>query len=130
MRPTLTRREFSIKEFYSLLEDALNNFKQIKTAKQHQLVSKDFSNRIMLAVTKVNGCRLCNYLHTKNALKSGMTATEIQALVAGDLDNVPADEAVALIFAQHYAETKAKPAPEAYQRLLTIWYSCRSAVIV
>jgi len=49
----------------------------------------------MLAVTAVNGCRYCSYFHTKQALKSGITAEEIRDLLAGDVANCPQDEAVA-----------------------------------
>ena len=54
----------------------------------------------MLAVTAVNGCRYCSYYHTKQALKSGITAKEINSLLAGDVANCPQDEAVAVAYGQ------------------------------
>ena len=71
----------------------------------------------MLAVTAVNGCRYCPYFHTKQALKSGITITEIIELLAGDVANCPQDEAVAVVYAQHWAESNAHPDSEAVQRL-------------
>jgi len=71
----------------------------------------------MLAVTAVNGCRYCSYFHTKQALKSGITAGEIRDLLAGDVANCPQDEAVAVAYAQHWAESNAHPDPEAVQRM-------------
>jgi len=71
----------------------------------------------MLAVTAVNGCRYCSYFHTKQALKSGITAEEIGGLLAGDVANCPQDEAVAVAYAQHWAESDAHPDPEAVKRL-------------
>jgi len=71
----------------------------------------------MLAVTAVNGCRYCSYFHTKQALKSGITAEEIRDLLAGDVANCPQDEAVAVAYTQHWAESNAHPDPEAVQRL-------------
>lgn len=71
----------------------------------------------MLAVTAVNGCRYCSYFHTKQALKSGITAEEISNLLSGDVANCPQDEAVAVIYAQHWAESDAHPDLEAVKRL-------------
>jgi AhpD family alkylhydroperoxidase len=71
----------------------------------------------MLAVTAVNGCRYCSYFHTKQALKSGITAAEISSLLSGDVANCPQDEAVAVVYAQHWAESNTHPEPEAVQIL-------------
>jgi len=71
----------------------------------------------MLAVTAVNGCRYCSYFHTKQALKSGITSEEISNLLSGDVANCPQDEAVAVVYAQHWAESDAHPDPEAVKRL-------------
>lgn len=71
----------------------------------------------MLAVTAVNGCRYCSYYHTKQALKSGITAEEISSLLARDVADCPQDEAVAVAYAQHWAESNAHPDPEAVKTL-------------
>ena len=112
------RRIYSVNAFYHLLADAMAHFGDIRRAHSSKRVSKAFSERIMLAVTEVNGCRYCSYYHTSVALKAGMSEDEIQGMLGGDLSNAPADESVALLFAQHYAETEGHPEEEAYQRLL------------
>jgi Carboxymuconolactone decarboxylase family. len=71
----------------------------------------------MLAVTVVNGCRYCPYFHAKQALKSGITSKEISQLLSGDVDNYPEEKVVAIIYAQHWAESNAHPDPEAIRRL-------------
>jgi AhpD family alkylhydroperoxidase len=71
----------------------------------------------MLAVTAVNGCRYCSYFHSRQALKSGISSEEIRQLLAGDVVNCPQDEAVAVAYAQHWAESNAHPEPEAVERL-------------
>jgi AhpD family alkylhydroperoxidase len=71
----------------------------------------------MLAVTAVNGCRYCSYFHTRQALKSGISAEEIRDLLTGDTVNCPQNEAVAVAYAQHWAESNTHPDPEAVQRL-------------
>ena len=112
------RRIYSVNAFYHLLDDAIVHFGDIRRAHSSKHVSKAFSERIMLAVTEVNGCRYCSYYHTGVALKAGMSEDEIQDMLGGDLSNAPADESVALLFAQHYAETEGHPEKEACQRLL------------
>jgi len=71
----------------------------------------------MLAVTAVNGCRYCSWVHTRRALRSGLAAEEIRDLLAGDVANCPLDEAVGVAYAQHWAESDAHPDPEAVHKL-------------
>ena len=71
----------------------------------------------MLAVTAVNGCRHCSYFHTRQALRSGVSAQEIGRLLSADVANCPEDETVALMYAQHWAESDGCPDPEAVARL-------------
>lgn len=72
----------------------------------------------MMAVTEVNGCRYCSYFHTQEALKAGLDKEEIQKTFSGNFDDAPADELVALYFAQHYAEESGHPKPEALTRMI------------
>ena len=76
------------------------------------------SESISLAVTQVNGCKLCSYTHAKNALKAGMTEEDVEFLLSGGFDNAPKEQLEALLFAQHYAETQGNPDPETQQKLL------------
>ena len=71
----------------------------------------------MLAVTAVNGCRYCSWFHTRQALKGGITTEEIRSLLEGNVADCPLDEAVALVYAHHWAESDAHPDPEAIQIL-------------
>ena len=82
------------------------------------VISKAFSESVSLAVTQVNGCKLCSYTHAKNALKAGMTEEEVEFLLSGGFDNAPKEQLEALLFAQHYAETKGNPELETKQKLL------------
>ena len=50
-------------------------------------------------------------------MKSGVTPEEISQLLSGDVDNCPEEEAVAVIYAQHWAESDAHPVPEAVRKL-------------
>ena len=71
----------------------------------------------MLAVTSVEGCRYCSYFHSKLALKGGMTREEVGKLLSGDVQDCPEEEYIAVLYAQHWAESDAHPDPEAVQRL-------------
>jgi AhpD family alkylhydroperoxidase len=105
------------KELFSDLWFPVRNGRRLKQAKKQGLLTEAFQERLMLAVTAVHGCRYCSYVHTKQALKSGLSPEEISRLLSGDVANCPQEEAVAVIYAQHWAESDARPHPEAYRKL-------------
>ena len=109
------KRLTSTKVFYGYMSDLMANIQNTLNAKKR--LDEQFANKILLAVTQVNGCRYCSYLHTQHALESGMSEEEIKSLLSGEVDNVENEDTVALIFAQHYAETMAHPNDDALQRL-------------
>lgn len=82
--------------------------------------------RLMLAVTEVNGCRYCSYAHARMALGAGLDADEIAALARGELDGAPPEQAVALLYARHWAETDARPDAEVRQRLVETYGESRA----
>lgn len=118
MRRKQNKRIYTSKVFFGFLSDMVEHLGDLRKAREAGRVSTAFSERIMLAVTYVNGCRYCSFAHTKYALRAGISQEDIQSLLNGDMGTVPAEETVALVFAQHYAESAAQPEPEAYQRLL------------
>lgn len=77
-----------------------------------------FRERLMLAVISVYGCRMCSWAHTREAFKSGVDRDEITALLAGSVDDCPPDEAVGVLYAQHWADSDTHPSPEAVKRLV------------
>jgi len=89
----------------------------LKEVANKGLISPVFRERLMLAVTAVEGCRYCSYFHARQAFKSGITPEEISQLLSGDVDNCPEEEAVAVIYAQHWAESDAHPDAEAVRKL-------------
>lgn len=58
----------------------------------------------MLAVTAVNECSYCSFLHTQTALEAGVSKNEIDAILGGTIDSVNPDETEALLYAQHWAD--------------------------
>ncbi|HEY84685.1 MAG TPA: carboxymuconolactone decarboxylase family protein [Chloroflexi bacterium] len=118
MKKQFDRRIYNIATFKTAIADAMAHIGEFKAARRSGRVSKAFSERIMLAVTQVNGCRYCHYGHAKAALAAGVSQEDIQYLVAGEFDELPKEEVIALLFAQHYAESEENPAPEAWQRVV------------
>ena len=80
-------------------------------------VSRALAEKIMLAVTAVNDCRYCFYVHGRTARRAGVSRLEIQRLLAGEREGLPGREVVALAFASHYAQTSGRPGPEQWQLL-------------
>jgi AhpD family alkylhydroperoxidase len=117
------------KEFLSDLWFALKNITRLKKLGKKEAVSASFRERLMLAVTAVNGCRYCSYFHARQALKSGLSKTEINGLLSGDVAGGPEDESIAVIYAQHWAETNAHPDPGAVGRLQRTYGSGKAEVI-
>jgi hypothetical protein len=51
------------------------------------------------------------------ALKGGINQEEIGQLLSGDFTGCPEEEALAILYAQHWAESSACPDPEAVEKL-------------
>ena len=83
----------------------------------------------MLTVTEVNGCRYCEFAHARMALAAGVTRADVEALAVGQLDGCPPDEIPALLYAQHWAETGARPDPEARRRVLETYGQAKTEAI-
>lgn len=118
MIKTPVRKLYSIKESYVITYLAFRSMPKLRYAKKHDLLSQKFIERLMLAVTEVNGCEICSYAHTKMALEAGMTNEEIQNMLSGIKDDVPSDEILAVMFAQHYADYRGKPSKKSWESVL------------
>lgn len=79
-------------------------------------LSRAFRARIHLVVAEANGCKFCNYLRTLDAIKAGVSRTELKKVLRGNVALVPEFEQVALLFARHYVETRGKPDPMSVHR--------------
>ena len=104
-------------EFFGEIWFITRNIGMVIRVMTGSIVSRAFRERLMLAVTAVYGCRYCSWLHTGEALRSGIDQEEIAGLLTGSVDNCPQDEAIALLYAQHWADCDAKPDTEAARRV-------------
>ena len=88
-----------------------------------------FRERLMLAVTAVNQCRYCSYVHTRLALRNGLSETEVRSLLDSSLSGAPAAELPAILFAHHWAESDGIVAAQDHQCLIDIYGEEKSQVI-
>ena len=110
------KRLYDVKSFTRFLNDALTHLDDMRSASKNG-VDRQFGERIMLAVTEVNGCRYCNYFHARQALEAGVSSSEVDQLLSGEIAAAPEEQQVAMLFAQHYAESAGYPDPEALEKL-------------
>lgn len=115
------KKLYSVRESYWIFYHGIRTLKYLSSAKKKQELDSKFIERIMLAVTEVNDCAICSYAHTKRALESGMSGEEIHNMLAGIIDDIPDDELAAIMFAQHYADTRGHPTHESWQRIVEIY---------
>jgi AhpD family alkylhydroperoxidase len=124
------KKLYSVKESYWISYKGIRTMKYMFKAKKNNELSPKFIERIMLAVTEVNDCAICSYAHTKKALESGMSSEEIQKMLSGIIEDVPDGEIAAVMFAQHYADTRGNPTRESWQRIVEIYGTSRAKGIL
>ncbi len=85
---------------------------------------------MQLAVTEVNGCAACSYAHTTFALREGMSNEEISSFLGGDDDYIQPEEAKAIIFAQHFADSRGYPEKDAYEAIIKEYGKEKARIIL
>jgi len=102
--------KFSQKSYFNqsgFLKDSwylMRNARSIAKTMKGKIIPPPFRERLMLAVTEVNGCRYCSWAHTKMALQTGLEESEIKQLLQGNLQTASPQEYPALVFASHWAD--------------------------
>lgn len=112
------KRKFSFWELYSALFFVPRAILKLKENTKSNLLSKNFIERLQLAVTEVNGCPACSYQHTKIALSQGMSNEEISNFLSGGDEYIKPEEAKAIVFAQHFADSRGFPKKYAFDAIL------------
>ena len=120
-KASFNKRIYTFSTFKSDVHQIFDHIDGLHQAACGKRVSKPFTEKIMLVVSSVNGCRYCYYGHSRVALAAGVSETELQSLLALDLGTFPANEVIALTFAQHYAEANGQPDPTAWQRVVNYY---------
>ena len=112
IRESRFRHKLGVKDYYNAMVLAYG------ASLRRKKIDPRFEERIMLAVTEVNGCEVCSYAHTRAALKKGFSREEIDSLLSRSPAYVRGEEAQGILFAQHYADSKGRPDPEAYETVI------------
>lgn len=97
------QRLFSIREHFTLMKRAACGLRYNRINKAKKAMNKQRRERIMLAISEVNGCAMCSYVHTKLALQAQMTPDEIKEILSGELAHVPEQDVLAVLFAKDFA---------------------------
>lgn len=122
MKKTFNRRLYpNVRAFVADLRAAAAHRQQMRTLMRGESLDPAFRERLMLAVTAVNGCRYCSYFHARQAVVAGISAREVEALTAGTVAGCPPDELPAVLYAQHWAESNAHPDPAARERIVDLY---------
>jgi AhpD family alkylhydroperoxidase len=112
------------------LQFLIGNRSLLRKAMQSGQISPGFRERLMMVVTEVNGCRYCSLYHSAQSLKAGLSSDELLILFSGQIPmDSPSEEIPALIYAQHWAETNAKPDFEATRHLVETYLDDKASMI-
>ena len=68
--------------------------------------------RIMFAVSRVNACAGCTWVHERWALRAGVSAAELEAIGLGDLARLDDRSRAAVIYAAALAENRFRGIPD------------------
>lgn len=124
------KRKFSFGEMYNSFVNAVGAVSILKKNKKSGLIHPDFIERIQLAITEVNGCAACSYAHTKMALKQGMSNEEISSFLSGSDSFILAEEAKAIVFAQHFADETGRPNKYAFDSIVKEYGAEKADIIL
>ncbi len=108
------KRKFSLWELYRSFVFVPRAMSILIGNKKSKLVDEHLVERLQLAITEVNGCAACSYQHTKMALQQGMSGEEIASFLSGGTDFIKPEEAKAIMFAQHFADSRGYPKKETF----------------
>ena len=123
------KRKFTLWELYRSFVFAPRAISKLRGNSKTHLVDPNFIKRLQLAVTQVNGCAACSYQHTQMALEQGMSNEEINSFLSGGSDFVVVEEAKAILFAQHFADSRGIPQKSTYESIVEE-YGQKEALII
>lgn len=77
----------------------------------HGRLDRRERERIMLAVSRVNACQACTFVHQRWALSAGLSAEELQAIELGEFAALDDRSRAAVAYATALAERRFRAAP-------------------
>lgn len=118
MSPRFRKRTFTLPSFGRSLLLAGIRLPRLSLALIRPATSRALREQVMLATTSVNDCRYCSWAHTHLALEQGVDLEALNQLLGNpDASTLGRPEAIAILFAQQFAERQARDAVEGKDRL-------------
>lgn len=124
------KRKFSFMELYRSFVHVPKAAYYFMKNNKNKTLDPQFLERLQLAVTEVNGCAACSYQHTKMALQMGMSNEEISAFLTGSDAFIQESEARAIVFAQHFADSRGFPKQYAFEAIQEEYGESESQIIM
>lgn len=124
------KRKFSFSELYLAFTYVPHALFKLIGNRKNELLDKNFVERLQLAVTEVTACAACSYAHTLFALRQGMSNEEINSFLNGEDKFIQEEEARAILFAQHFAETRGYPEKETYHAIVHEYGEKKAEIIL
>ena len=116
------KKIFTARLFFGDIGFLLWNTPKIIGASGDKKISKAFVEKIMTVTTAVNGCVYCSWFHAKQAVNSGISEEEVKNMMDLQFQADAGEyELMALLYAQHFAETDRKPDPEMTKKLFDFY---------
>ncbi len=110
--PKFSKRCLTWRRLGPTIRYALHGSLRMKNVMKSKKITPQLIEKIMLAVTAVNGCRYCSYFHATMAIRSGLVSQDVIEMLQGDIGACTEEEAYICAFAQHWAESKETPSRE------------------
>jgi AhpD family alkylhydroperoxidase len=118
--PSTPKRTLTPDNFFKTVANFVASSPVLARAMVRPKVSFALREKIFLAVTSVNDCRYCQWGHSHWAMAHGVPLEEVNQILRHQIESLKAGnpaEAVALLFAQHYAEQLDQCDPESIENL-------------
>jgi len=122
MKDNFDRKIYTFRLLLNDLAFLFRNTVNIFAAMRNKKLGKTFMEKVMTVVTAVNGCTYCTWFHAKQAVSSGISESEVKNILNLQFEADASDfEVVALLYAQHYAETNRNPDKEMTKKLFDFY---------
>ncbi len=113
------KRIFTAKTFLKDFSSLLLNFPKMIEVVRNKKISRVFMEKIMTVTSAVNGCVYCIWFHSKMAVESGISEEQVRNMLNLQFQAGATEfETMALLYAQHFAETNRNPDHEMTRELI------------
>lgn len=125
---TLTRGNF-----FKTLTDALSSLPVLLSGMVKPKTSAALREKVMLGVTSVTDCGICQWGHSHWAMANGVSLEEVNQILSQQTEALKATnpaEAAAILFAQYYAENPDQFDPNSIENLKKYYSDAQVAEIL